>query len=134
LQIINLALDAAWRFARMPREFSRDWLRVAGEEPLHFGMLREHLRTLGDAYGDFDADDRLWAMAERTAGDVVARMALVLRTLEARLLDATPPLQAKRARHSLWSRVARQASAMANSTRSNAGPVDLAIRHGASMK
>src|SRR6185295_3957545 len=40
----------------------------------------------------------LWTMAEKTAGDVVARMALVPRTLEARGLDATPPMQAKLAK------------------------------------
>ena len=34
-------------------------------------------------------------MTEATAGDIVARMALVPRTLEARGLDATPPIQAK---------------------------------------
>jgi uncharacterized ferritin-like protein (DUF455 family) len=95
---INLALDAVWRFAGMPQAFYRDWLRVASEEALHFGLLREHLRTLGHDYGDFDAHDGLWAMAERTAGDVVARMALVPRTLEARGLDATPPMQARLAR------------------------------------
>ncbi len=95
---INLALDAAWRFAGMPREFYRDWLRVASEEALHFGLLREHLNTLGHDYGDYDAHDGLWTMAERTAGDVVARMALVPRTLEARGLDATPPMQARFAR------------------------------------
>src|SRR6185295_7397779 len=32
---------------------------------------------------------------DKTKGDIVARMALVPRTLEARGLDATPPLQAK---------------------------------------
>lgn len=95
---INLALDAVWRFAGMPREFYLDWLRVAAEEALHFTLLHEHLATLGFAYGDFDAHDGLWTMAERTAGDVLARMALVPRTLEARGLDATPPLQAKFAR------------------------------------
>lgn len=95
---INLALDAAWRFGGMPRAFYRDWLRVASEEALHFTLLREHLRTLGHDYGDFDAHDGLWTMAERTAGDIVARIALVPRTLEARGLDATPPLQAKLAR------------------------------------
>jgi uncharacterized ferritin-like protein (DUF455 family) len=47
------------------------------------------------AYGDFPAHDNLWAMCERTAGDVVARMALVPRTLEARGLDATPQIQDK---------------------------------------
>lgn len=95
---INLALDAVWRFAGMPRAYYRDWLRVASEEALHFGLLREHLATLGHDYGDFDAHDGLWTMAERTAGDVIARMALVPRTLEARGLDATPPLQDKFAR------------------------------------
>jgi len=92
---INLALDVAWRFAGMPPEFYRDWLRVAAEEASHFELLRAHLRTLGHDYGDFDAHDGLWTMAERTAGDVLARIALVPRTLEARGLDATPPLQAK---------------------------------------
>lgn len=92
---INLALDAVWRFAGMPAQFYRDWLRVAAEEALHFSLLREHLRSLGHDYGDFDAHDGLWTMTQRTAHDVVARMALVPRTLEARGLDATPPLQAK---------------------------------------
>jgi uncharacterized ferritin-like protein (DUF455 family) len=95
---INLALDAVWRFAGLPRDFYADWLRVASEEALHFTLLHEHLRSLGHEYGDFDAHDGLWTMAERTAGDVLARMALVPRTLEARGLDATPPMQAKFAR------------------------------------
>jgi uncharacterized ferritin-like protein (DUF455 family) len=95
---INLALDAAWRFAGMPTAYYRDWLQVASEEALHFTLLREHLRSIGFDYGDFDAHDGLWLMTERTASDVVARMALVPRTLEARGLDATPPLQAKLAR------------------------------------
>jgi len=95
---INLALDAVWRFAGMPAAFYRDWLRVAGEEAHHFTLLREHLQGLGFDYGDFDAHDGLWLMTQRTAHDIVARMALVPRTLEARGLDATPPLQAKFAR------------------------------------
>ena len=92
---INLALDAVWRFAGMPDKFYADWVQVAGEEALHFGLLREHLQTLGHDYGDFAAHDGLWQMTEATAGDIVARMALVPRTLEARGLDATPPIQAK---------------------------------------
>jgi uncharacterized ferritin-like protein (DUF455 family) len=95
---INLALDAAFRFTHMPVAFYVDWLRVASEEALHFSLLREHLMSLGHDYGDFDAHDGLWLMTQRTAVDVVARMALVPRTLEARGLDATPPLQAKFAR------------------------------------
>ena len=92
---INLALDAVWRFDGMPLAFYRDWLRVASEEALHFTLLREHLLTLGCDYGSFDAHDGLWAMTQRTAHDITARMALVPRTLEARGLDATPPMQAK---------------------------------------
>lgn len=99
---INLALDAVWRFAGMPREFYLDWLRVAAEEAYHFGLLREHLRAMPPRqdglpwdYGDFDGHDGLWLMCERTAHDVTARMALVPRTLEARGLDATPQIQAK---------------------------------------
>jgi len=93
LNAINLALDAVWRFAGMPADYYRDWLRVAAEEALHFTLLSEHLATLGHAYGDFAAHDGLWTMAEHTAGDPTARMALVPRTLEARGLDATPPMQ-----------------------------------------
>jgi uncharacterized ferritin-like protein (DUF455 family) len=92
---INLALDAAWRFAGLPQAYYTDWLRVAAEESHHFSLLAAHLQTLGVRYGDFDAHDGLWTMVERTAGDAVARMALVPRTLEARGLDATPPMRAK---------------------------------------
>ena len=63
--------------------------------PQAFTLLREHLQTLGHDYGDFDAHDNLWQMCERTSGDIVARMALVPRTLEARGLDATPQIQHK---------------------------------------
>jgi uncharacterized ferritin-like protein (DUF455 family) len=92
---INLALDAVWRFDDMPGEFYLDWLRVAAEEAAHFELLRTHLATLGWAYGDMVAHDGLWAMCDRTSGDIVARMALVPRTLEARGLDATPLIQDK---------------------------------------
>ena len=90
---INLALDAVWRFADMPEAYYRDWIRVAGEEAAHFCLLREHLASMGHDYGDFDAHDGLWHMTTATRDDVLARMALVPRTLEARGLDATPPMQ-----------------------------------------
>ena len=92
---INLALDAVWRFPGMPVRYYTDWLGVASEEALHFTLLREHLVSLGFDYGSFDAHDGLWAMTQRTAHDITARMALVPRTLEARGLDATPPMQAR---------------------------------------
>ena len=92
---INLALDALWRFSGMPEQYYLDWLKVAGEEALHFTMLCAHLETLGHRYGDFPGHDSLWEMVEKTRGDILARMALVPRTLEARGLDAIPPLRAK---------------------------------------
>ena len=92
---INLALDAVWRFANMPVAYYVDWLRVASEEALHFTLMREHLQSLGFEYGQFDSHDGLWLMVQRTSHDVLARMALVPRTLEARGLDASPPIQAK---------------------------------------
>jgi uncharacterized ferritin-like protein (DUF455 family) len=92
---INLALDAAWRFADLPADYYRDWVGVAFEESQHFTLLSDHLNSLGYAYGDFPAHDGLWTMAENTRHDVRARMALVPRTLEARGLDATPIIQAK---------------------------------------
>jgi len=92
---MNLALDALWRFAAMPVPYYTDWLQVAFEESTHFSLLVGHLKLLGHAYGDFPAHDSLWEMVEKTNGDVLARMALVPRTLEARGLDAIPPLRAK---------------------------------------
>ncbi len=92
---INLALDAVWRFAGMPREYYVDWARVAAEEAYHFSLLSAHLQSMGYQYGDYPAHNGLWEMTEKTAGDITARMALVPRTLEARGLDATPLMQAK---------------------------------------
>ena len=92
---INLALDAAWRFDAMPEAFFDDWMKVAAEEALHFSLLDAHLRKLGYAYGDFSAHNSLWEMADKTRDDLLARMALVPRTLEARGLDATPAVRAK---------------------------------------
>jgi uncharacterized ferritin-like protein (DUF455 family) len=92
---INLALDAIWRFPCMPDEYYADWLKVAGEEAYHFTLLNEHLQTLGYEYGDFLAHNSLWDMTEKTSHDILARMALVPRTMEARGLDATPTVRAK---------------------------------------
>jgi len=92
---INLALDAIARFSGMPHAYYSDWLAVAADESRHFTLLADHLTLLGSEYGDFPAHDGLWEMAVRTKGDVLARMALVPRTLEARGLDAAPPIRAR---------------------------------------
>ena len=87
---INLALDAVYRFRDLPLEYYSDWFKVADEEAQHFTLLRDRLRLLGYDYGDFDAHNGLWDMALRTAHDVLIRMALVPRVMEARGLDVTP--------------------------------------------
>jgi uncharacterized ferritin-like protein (DUF455 family) len=92
---INLAWDAVWRFDAMPREFYDDWTRVAAEEARHFAMLRARLLELGSDYGRLPAHEGLWQTAEATRHDLLARMALVPRVLEARGLDVTPGLIAK---------------------------------------
>jgi len=92
---INLALDAVQRFDDMPLAFYADWMRVAVEEAYHFELIRAHLRHLGGEYGDYPAHNGLWEMAETTAHDVLDRMALVPRVLEARGLDVTPGIQKK---------------------------------------
>ena len=92
---INLALDAVQRFSDMPEPYYRDWMQVAQEEAYHFELVRAHLRHLGAEYGDFDAHGSLWEMCENTAHDVLHRMALVPRVLEARGLDVTPGIMEK---------------------------------------
>jgi uncharacterized ferritin-like protein (DUF455 family) len=87
---INLALDAAYRFRDMPRQYYLDWLSVAADEVRHFQLLAVRLRAMGYDYGDFPAHNGLWEMAQRTADDCLKRMALVPRVLEARGLDVTP--------------------------------------------
>ena len=95
LNAIDLALDVVWRFPDLPDAFYTDWMRIAQEEAKHFLLLREHLRSLGYDYGDFPAHNALWEMAERTQGDVLARIGIVPRTLEARGLDASPGVKNK---------------------------------------
>ena len=90
LNAINLAWDAVYRFRDMPKDYYRDWIQVADEEAYHFALLRQRLQELGYAYGDFAAHNGLWEMACKTAHDVMIRMALVPRVLEARGLDVAP--------------------------------------------
>jgi len=90
---MNLALDAIWRFEGMPKAYYEDWLKVAKEEAYHFSLLEAYLKQMGYVYGDFPAHNSLWEMVERTADAVIARMALVPRTMEARGLDAVPMIR-----------------------------------------
>lgn len=92
---IYLAWDIVYRFRGLPEDFYRDWLRIADEEASHFEMIRAHLLTLGADYGDLPAHKGLWTHAEDTADDILARLAVVPRCMEARGLDVTPAMMAK---------------------------------------
>ena len=89
---INLALDAVYRFADQPEQYYADWLSVAAEEATHFKLVCNYLSSNNVHYGDYPAHDGLWDMCIRTSNNVLARMALVPRVLEARGLDVTPTL------------------------------------------
>jgi len=87
---INISLDAAYRFRQMPDQFVSDWLLVASEEAKHFSLLSKYLCDQGSFYGELDAHSGLWDMVCKTRHDVLHRMALVPRVMEARGLDVTP--------------------------------------------
>lgn len=89
---INLVWDLICRFQNMPKEFYFDWLQVAAEETKHFKLLRENLIYAGYDYGSFSAHDGLWTIAEQTKHDILLRLAVVPRIMEARGLDVTPDL------------------------------------------
>jgi len=97
LNAIDLAWDIIARFTDydLPREFYDDWISVAVDEARHFDLLNNYLLEHGAAYGDFPAHDGLWEAAAETAGDILARLAIVPMVLEARGLDTTPPTIAK---------------------------------------
>lgn len=88
---IDLAWDIITRFDRetMPDAFFDDGVDVAAEEAEHFELLRQRLEALGHRYGDLPAHNGLWEAAAATADDLVARLAIIPMTLEARGLDTT---------------------------------------------
>lgn len=90
---IYLAWDIVYRFRGLPNQFYVDWLKVADEEATHFAMITEHLRQHWHMeYGDLPAHGGLWDHAKETAHDVLARLALIPRCMEARGLDVTPSI------------------------------------------
>lgn len=91
---IDLALDAAYRFANMPKKYYDDWLEVADDEIRHFLMLQELLVELDAKYGCADVHNSLFEASQRT-NTLLERMAVVPRYLEANGLDATPMILEK---------------------------------------
>ena len=92
---IYLAWDLLYRFRGMPDQFYQDWLRIADEETQHFELIRAHLQTMNVYYGDLPAHSGLWDHARDTADNLLARLAMVPRCMEARGLDVTPAIIAK---------------------------------------
>jgi len=91
---IDLALDAAYRFRDLPKEYYDDWLEVADDEVRHYEMLVKFLNELGANYGDVEVHNSLFEASQRTQ-TLVERMAVVPRYLEANGLDATPMILTK---------------------------------------
>ena len=88
---IDLAFDMIGRFGgEFPRSFVDDWIGVGADEAMHFALLDRRLRQLGSHYGAHPAHGGLWEVAEATASDAMARLAVVPMVLEARGLDITP--------------------------------------------
>ncbi len=89
---IYLAWDIIYRFRGLPNKFYQDWLRVADEEAQHFTLINRYLLKMGMDYGDLPAHSGLWEHAEDTQSDILARLAIVPRCMEARGLDVTPQM------------------------------------------
>mmetsp|Transcript_56751 Transcript_56751/g.139268 ORF Transcript_56751/g.139268 Transcript_56751/m.139268 type:complete len:372 (+) Transcript_56751:108-1223(+) len=87
---IDLTWDLVARFDGMPKEFYDDWVQVAKEETLHFGMLSDRLKELDSSYGALPTHDGLWKAAALTSHDLKARLAIVHMVHEARGVDVTP--------------------------------------------
>jgi uncharacterized ferritin-like protein (DUF455 family) len=94
LNAVDLHWDIIARFAHvpMPIGFFDDWVRAADEESKHFNLLADVLDVMTCPYGTLPAHAGMWRAAEDTAGDLMARLAVVPMVLEARGLDVTPAM------------------------------------------
>lgn len=86
---IDLALDAAYRFKKMPKAFYDDWLEVASDEVRHFEMLETLLAEVGSFYGEIPVYYGLFEASLKTQ-TLLERMAIIPRYFEAGGLDVTP--------------------------------------------
>ena len=89
---IYLAWDIIYRFRGLPVAFYSDWLTIADEEAQHFALICQCLQQYGLTYGDLPAHSGLWWHAQDTADNLLARLAIVPRCMEARGLDVTPAM------------------------------------------
>lgn len=91
---IDLALDAVYRFRDVGDEFNDDWLKVADDEVRHFLMIEGLLQELGSFYGEYPVHNGLFEASVNTM-NLLERMAVIPRYLEANGLDATPLIMSK---------------------------------------
>ncbi len=91
---IDLALDAALRFQNMPKKYYEDWLEVANDEVRHFEMIEKLLHELDSFYGDIEVHTNLFEAMKKTP-DLLSRMAVVPRYLEANGLEQNPKIMDK---------------------------------------
>lgn len=94
LNAVDLHWDVIARFAHipMPMGFYDDWVQAADDEAKHFGLVCDVLEGQGSQYGAMPAHDGMWRAASDTAGDILARLAVVPMVLEARGLDVSPQM------------------------------------------
>jgi len=71
-----LALDAVYRFRNTPKEFKKDWLKVADDEVRDFKMIESLLGKLGYSYGDFKVHQGLFIAGKKSQNSLIERMAL----------------------------------------------------------
>ncbi len=92
LNAVDLHWDIIARFSHiaLPMGFFDDWVSAADDESKHFGLMSDCLAAEGSHYGALPAHAGMWRAAEDTAGDLMARLAVVPMVLEARGLDVTP--------------------------------------------
>eukprot|EP00037_Helgoeca_nana_P017104 m.161433 g.161433 ORF g.161433 m.161433 type:complete len:337 (+) comp23842_c0_seq1:2416-3426(+) len=92
---VDLMWDLIGRFSHtLPAdsavEFVADWVRIAGEEAVHFERWSGLLETVcGVEYGDLPTHSGLWEAATASTDDLLTRLALVHMVHEARGLDTS---------------------------------------------
>jgi uncharacterized ferritin-like protein (DUF455 family) len=91
---IDLALDAVYRFRDVGDEFNDDWLKIAEDEVRHFLMIEGLLKEFGSFYGEYPVHNGLFEASVNTM-NLLDRMAVIPRYLEANGLDATPLIVSK---------------------------------------
>lgn len=91
---IDLALDAALRYNNMPMKFYEDWLKVAEDEIRHFLMIEKLLKEIDSFYGEIEVHTNLFEAMKKTP-DLLSRMAIVPRYLEANGLEQNPRIMDK---------------------------------------